>query len=222
MSNAERQLALVTGAAGALGSELISALMSRGLDCVALDRNRRGLEKLHDRCAESGSAPLVVPLDLAGAAPEHYAELAESLREQFGRLDVLIHAAADFRSLTPIEHLDPEDWMRTLQSGLTGPFLLSQALLPLMRATPNSRMIWVSEDPKVSESAYWGAFGVARAARTALAAILKAECEHDAPAIEIIDPGPFYSPLRSQAWPAEHPESLPKPSEAARNVLAVL
>ena len=102
-----RKTALVTGAAGALGSALVEQLMRAGWDCIALDRNRRGLEQLHDRLAAEGDAPLVVPLDLAGAGPQHFDQLAESLEDQFGRLDALVHAAAEFKALTPLEHHRP-------------------------------------------------------------------------------------------------------------------
>ena len=222
MSEAERKVGLITGAAGALGSALVEQLMQAGWDCIALDRNRRGLEQIHDRLASQGNAPLVVPLDLAGAGPQHFDQLAGSLEEQFGRLDALIHAAAEFKALTPLEHHAADDWMKTLQAGLTGPFLLSQALLPMMRRTPDSRMVWVADDPKARTKAYWGAYGVAQSGRTALAGIMTAECRADGPEIFEIDPGPFYSPLRSKAWPAENPEDLPTAENAAGKVMAAL
>lgn len=217
-----KKTALVTGAAGALGRALVGRLMQDGWDCIAIDRNRRGLEQLHDRLAAEGGAPLVVPLDLAGAGPQHFDELAASLEDQFGRLDALIHAAADFKALTPLEHQPAEDWMKSLQAGLTGPFLLSQALLPLMRRTDGSRMIWVADDPEGRSRAYWGAYGVAQSGRSALARIMAAECRTDGPEIIEIDPGPFYSPLRSKAWPAENPEDLPTAQDAAGKVMAAL
>ncbi|MBL38127.1 MAG: short-chain dehydrogenase [Xanthomonadales bacterium] len=214
-----KKTALVTGAAGALGSALVEHLMQAGWDCIAVDRNRRGLEQLHDRLAAEGDAPLVVPLDLAGAGPQHFDELAASLEDRFGRLDALVHAAADFKALTPLEHHPADDWMKTLQAGLTGPFLLSQALLPLMRRTEGSRMVWVADDPEARSKAYWGAYGVAQSGRATLARILAAECRADGPEIVEIDPGPFYSPLRSKAWPAENPEDLPTAQDAARKVM---
>lgn len=222
MPEAERKVALVTGAAGALGVALVEQLMHEGWDCIAVDRNRRSLEQLHDRLAADGNAPLVVPLDMAGAGPQHYDELAATLEDQFGRLDALIHAAADFKALTPLEHHPADDWMKTLQAGLTGPFLLSQALLPLMRATEASRMVWVADDPEARSRAYWGAYGVAQSGRSALARILAAECRRDGPEIVEIDPGPFYSPLRSKAWPAENPDALPTAQDAAGKVMAAL
>ncbi len=222
MAETDGKVALVTGGAGALGSALVERLMRDGWDCIALDRNRRGLEQLHDRMAAAGRAPLVVPLDLAGAGPQHFDELAASLQERFGRLDALVHAAAEFKALTPLEHQPADVWMQVLQTGLTGPFLLSQVLLPLMRRTSGSRVVWVADDPEGRRKAYWGAYGVTQSGRTALARIMAAECRRDGPEVVEIDPGPFYSPLRSKAWPAEKPDELPTAEQAAEKVMAEL
>lgn len=212
--------ALITGAAGALGEALVERLAADGWDVIALDRNRRALEQLHDRLAASGPAPLIVPLDLAGCGPQHFEELAGALQAQFEALDLLVHAAAEFKSLRPMAHHPADEWMQVLQAGLTGPFLLSQALLPMMRAAPGSRMIWVADDPAGKRKAYWGAYGVAQSGREALAEILAAECRADGPRIATVDPGAFYSPLRAKAWPAENPNELPTAAQAADRVLA--
>jgi len=222
MNDSDKPVALITGAAGALGGALIAALMARGWDCVAVDRDRRGLARLHDGLAAKGTAPLVVPLDLAGAAPQHFAELADNLYAEFGRLDAMIHAAAEFKALAPIEHHPADQWMQVLQAGLTGPFLLVQALVKLMRSTPDSRMLFITDDPAGRRKAYWGAYGVAQSGREALAGILAAECRRDGPSVRTVDPGPFYSPLRSRAWPAEDPAGLPTPGQAAETVLEAL
>ncbi len=219
MEKSANKVALITGASGALGTALVEQLMLQGWDCVAVDRNRRGLERTHDRMAEAGRAPLVVPMDLAGCGPDSFAELAGHLQRDFGRLDLLLHAAAEFNALTPLEHLAPEDWMLCMQAGLTGSLLLSQALLPMMRATVHSRMVWIVDSPDERAAAYWGAYGVVQSGRVALARILAAECRVDGPRVRVCDPGPFYSPLRSKAWPAEDPSSLPTAETAAGKVL---
>lgn len=216
MEKTGRKVVLVTGAAGELGRSLVAQLARDGFDCIALDRNRRALEQMHDSLEP---APLIVPLDLAGSGPDVFAELAASLTDTFGRLDGIIHAAADFKSLHPVEHVPADEWMAILQAGLTGPFLLTQALLPLLRGTDDSRIVWVIDDPEQRASAYWGAYGVAQAGITALVRILAAECRTAGPRVSMVDPGPFYSPLRSRAWPAEAPDSLPTADDAAGRVL---
>ncbi|GAB4170525.1 MAG: SDR family NAD(P)-dependent oxidoreductase [Wenzhouxiangellaceae bacterium] len=219
MTTASGQVALVTGAAGALGMPLVRRLMAAGIDCVVLDRQRRALERLHDELGAGGRAPLLVPMDLTGAGPEDHADLAAALEREFGRLDLLIHAAAEFDALSPIEHHDPMSWVRIMQAGITGPFLLTRALLGLMRATPGSRVVWISDDPAHKRRAYWGAYGVAQAGREALAEILAAESVTRGPGVISFDPGPFHSPLRSRAWPMENPLDLPTAEEAADAVL---
>lgn len=222
MTETDRPVALVTGAAGALGTALVERLMADGWDCIAVDRDRRGLERLHDRLAGEGRAPLVVPLDLSGAGPQHFEELAARIGSEFQRLDAMVHAAAEFQSLTPLEHHSADQWMKIVQAGLTGPFLMSQSLLPLMRATSGSRMLFIVDAPEQRAQAYWGAYGVTQAGRRALAGVLGAECRRDGPAVRCVDPGPFYSPLRSRAWPAENPADLPTPAQAAAHVIAAL
>ena len=210
---------LITGAAGALGQALVQGLTEAGCDCIALDRDLRGLNQLHDELATIGRPPLLVPLDLAGAGPQEYAELAEQLEQSVGRLDGLIHAAVDFKSLSPFEHLPPDQWINTLQAGLTGPFLLSQCLFSLMAETEGSQIIWVNDDAEQVQKAYWGAYGVSQAGREALVGILKAECKSRGISVRGINPGPFYSPFRSRIWPAEHPDSIPSAEQAAQPII---
>ncbi|NKI36032.1 SDR family NAD(P)-dependent oxidoreductase [Wenzhouxiangella sp. XN79A] len=216
------RVVLVTGAAGALGSALVRRVLADGADCIALDRDRRGLERLHDGLAAEGRAPLVVPLDLAGAGPDHYVELAESLHAEFGHVDAVIHAAAEFKGLRTIENLPPDEWMQELQAGVTGPMLLTRALLPLLRKSPDGRVVFVIDDPEARAAAYWAGYGVAQSAVRALAAMLGAECRKHGPAVTTVDPGPFYSGLRSRVWPAEDPRKLPTAEAAADIVLAAL
>jgi len=210
---------LITGAAGALGQALVHGLTQADIDCVVLDRDLRGLNKLHDELAAQGKPPLIAPVDLAGAGPDDYAELAEQLEDSLGRLDGLIHAAADFAALRPFDHVPPDEWINTLQAGLTGPFLLTQCLLPLMSRTSDSQTIWVNDDLDQVTGAYWGAYGVTQAGREALVKILKAECKQKGIAVHGIDPGKFYSPLRSRIWPMENPTDLPTPEQAAAPIL---
>src|SRR5690625_3572537 len=97
MTNSKKANWLITGAAGALGSELVRQLTERGDDCIALDRDVDSLNRLHDSVADkSGRAPALMPMDLAGAAPQDYEQLAGAIKDQFGRLDGLIHNAAAF------------------------------------------------------------------------------------------------------------------------------
>lgn len=216
-----RPVWLVTGAAGALGSEMVAQLLADDIECIALDSNARELDRLHDRLAEQGSrTPALMPLDLTGAGPDDYAQLAEVIEREFGGIDVLVHAAAVFVALRPLLHQPPDEWFRTIQTGLTGPFLLTAALMPLISAADAGRIVFINDGHCLDKPANWAAYGIAQAGRRQMARTLAAEIGRHGPEILEIDPGPFYSRLRTAAWPSDSPEDLPTAAEAAGKVIA--
>ncbi len=220
MTNDTRPVWLVTGAAGVLGAELVRQILASGADCIALDRNARGLNALHDELQQNGKpVPALMPFDLAGAGPEHYQELAEGIRSAVGRLDVLVHNAADFVALRPLEHQPADEWIKILQAGLTGPLLLNQALLPLLREQDKACIVYINDEHSRQRPANWGAYGVSQAGRAWMADALAAELGPRGPRVLQLDPGPFYSPLRAAAWPAIEPVDLPDAASVAASVL---
>lgn len=211
---------LITGAAGTLGSELVRQALLAGNDCIALDCNERGLNRLHDELAVEGRPPALYPLDLAGAGPDDYEQLGAVIAEEFGRLDVLVHAAARFSALKPLEHQAGDDWFTTLQVGLTGPHFLTAALLPLLRAAPRGVIVLINNGLCLQQPARWAAYGICQAGRRQMAATLAAELGPRGPRVLELDPGPFFSPLRSAAWPTETADELPSAQSAAQAIHA--
>jgi NAD(P)-dependent dehydrogenase (short-subunit alcohol dehydrogenase family) len=220
MSESSTRIWLVTGAAGELGAELIRRLMLDGAECIALDRNEKGLNALHDRLiAELGRAPVLLPLDLAGAGPADYEQVADRIGEQFGRLDGVIHNAADFKALRPLVHQPPDEWMKILQAGLTGPYLLNCALMDLLRATPDARLVFIEDGECLENPANWAAYGVAQAGRQWMARAMASEVGAS-PRVLSVDPGPFYSRLRVSAWPVARPDEFDSIEQVADRVLS--
>jgi len=219
MANSDQPVWLITGAAGALGAALTQQVLASGGDVVALDRDAPKLNRMHDRLARQGQPPALMPLDLVGAGPDDYAELAEAVAAQFGRLDVLVHNAAHFVALRPLEHQPGEEWMKSLQTGLTGPFLLTQALMPMLRKSSRAHIVMVGDSHCLEKPANWGAYGMSQAARRWLADAWQAELGPRGPRVMEWDPGAFYSNLRAAAWPAEDPGKLPSPESAATRLL---
>jgi NAD(P)-dependent dehydrogenase (short-subunit alcohol dehydrogenase family) len=220
MNDSKQATWLITGAAGALGQSMVRQLLAAGKDCIALDRDARGLNALHDGLVEQGlPAPALVPLDLAGASPDDYEDLAANIEREFGGLQVLVHNAAHFVALRPLEHQPPEEWMKILMAGMTGPWLLTRAMLPLLRRQPGSQIAWVSDRHCLEKPANWGGYGLSQAGRGWMAKALAAELGPRGPGVLDIDPGAFYSRLRAAAWPVDTPEDLPSADTAAAAVI---
>src|SRR5699024_1369101 len=71
---------LVTGAAEGIGRALALQAAAHGATVVLLDRKVRELEQLYDTIeANGGPQPAIYPLNLEGAVPDDYTELAQSL-----------------------------------------------------------------------------------------------------------------------------------------------
>lgn len=191
---------LVIGACGALGRATALACAAQGATVVLLGRRVAALEKLYDDIEQAGGPqPALYPMNLEGATPADMAELATRLQEALGRLDGVVYAAGRLHGLTPVELYEPEEWLRTLQVGLNAPFLLLQALLPLLAAAPAARVLFALDDPGLAGRAYWGAYGVGQAALRSLIAITGAEWSGHPMAVMGVQLAPMQSAFRSKA-----------------------
>lgn len=207
---------LITGAAGGLGSALARLLARRGVSLLLVDRDSRGLDRLSDEISAAGlQEPGVCPLDLAVVGPDTFAEVAMILEREFGGLDHLVHCAAHFRGLAPLDQIDPAEWITSVQVNLNAVWALTTACTPLLRRGTGASVTIVLDEEARSESAYWGAYGVTKAALRAYARILREEVEAMGIRVLTAEPGPMRTGLRAAAYLAENPAILPEPAEVA-------
>ncbi len=219
----DNQRILITGAGGSLGAEFAEQAAAAGAELVLLDRDIKALEKLHDDIEANGYAqPALYPLDLMGASPDDFAELAHRLQESLGGLDALVHAAADIGEPAPLALYEPQAWLKCLHVNLNAAFLLTQALLPLLREN-EGRVIYVSDGCGREGQAAMGAYGVSKWAVEGLMATLAAEHSAANPILTCsIDPGPLRSRLRRQLFAGEMADEAPTPRAAGSGLLALL
>lgn len=215
---------LITGAAEGIGRALALQAAAHGATVILLDRKVRELELVYDTIETNGGPqPAIYPLNLEGAVPDDYTELAQSLEKNFSALHGLIHNAAVLGTPAPLEHYDPETWLRTMHVNLNAPFLLTRACLPLLKRTPESSMIYLSDEAGRQGKAYSGAYGVSKSGLEGLMRIVAVEIEGNANLrVNSVDPGPVQTALRLSAYPAEDRTDLPTPDAAAKQLLYLL
>lgn len=217
------RVVLVTGATGGLGRASALAAAAVGATVVLLGRKVRALEAVYDEIEKIGAPkPAVYPMDLAGATPKDYADLAAAIERECGRLDGLVHAAAHFDSLQPFEQQTPEEWTRTQQVNLAAPFLLTQAGLPLLRRARDAAIVFVFDDVERVGKAFWGGYGVAKHALLGLASIVHQETESSSVRTHALLPGPMRTVLRRAAYYGEDTLVHPEPAHAAAAVAWLL
>ena len=222
MKKLENKTIFLTGACGGLGSSLALELCNQGADVIISDKNPRSLNIMCDKIIEQGGRePIVYPMDLVGASPNEFIQLAETIENQLGELDVLIHTAAEFSGLTLFEHYEATRWLKEMQINLNSPIFLTQALIPLLKKSKGT-IIFTLENLDTLEKAYWGNYGVSKAALSHFAKTLQQELENSDVKVKTITPPPMKTQLRSKAWPAENDSHLAMPEKVVKAYLDYL
>ena len=207
------RIILVTGATDGIGRVAAKTFASHGATVVLLARSMLRLERVYDEIEEAGGPqPAIFEMDLEKAPESEYPGMAETLYQEFGRLDGLLHNAAQLKLLSRIDDYDLDAWNSVLQVNLTAPFLLTQACLPLLRRSDDASVIFTSDRLGRRGKAYWGAYGVSKFGIEGLMQIL-AEETRDSSNIRVnsIAPPPTRTKLRAFAYPGEDPQTLPTP-----------
>ena len=213
---------LVTGAYGGLGEAAAKACAQAGATVVLLGRKVPKLSRTYDAVKALGALPAIYPLDLAGADPADYETMADTIAADLGGLHGILHCAAEFTGLRPLEATPPEDFVRNLHVNLTAPWLLTQACLPLLRKADDSAVVFVIDDLKRVNRAYWGTYGVAKAGLIGLMHMLHDETDAGTVRVSALQPGPMRSNIRSRAYVEEAASRVPLPSRYANACVHLL
>ena len=213
---------LVTGAYGGLGEAAAKACARAGATVVLLGRKVPKLSRTYDAVKALGATPALYPLDLAGADPADYEQLASTIEAQMGGLHGILHCAAEFTGLRPLEATPPEEFVRNLHVNLTAPWLLTQACLPLLRKAADSAVVFVADDLSRVNRAYWGTYGVAKAGLLGLVRVLHDETDRSTVRVSCLQPGPMRTTLRSRAYVEEAASRVPSPDRYAGECVRLL
>ena len=206
---------LVTGAGAGIGKTAALTYASYGATVILLGKTVPKLEATYDEIVNAGyPQPAIYPLDLLGANPDHYQEMAETINAQFGRLDGLLHNASILGTLSPIANQNIEEWYRVQQVNMNAVFLMTQACLPVLLKSSNASIIFTSSGVGRVGRAYWGAYSVSKFATEGFMQILADELETNTSIrSNCINPGATRTSMRAKAYPGEDPSTLPSPEE---------
>lgn len=210
------QLIMITGANGAIGEAVTLAVAGAGGQVILAGKTPRKLNRLYDRIVKlGGPEPVNLPIDLLGSGPDEYAQVAEAVGQQFGRLDGLVHLASSFKGLSPMGTAQPPEWAETLHLAINAPFLLHQALLPWLSQSASGKIVFALEHLPAVNSAYWGAYGVAKHALYGMVSILADELESTGTKVFGVIPPPVTSKHRQHLYMAEDPAKPIAPAKVA-------
>lgn len=215
---------LITGAGDGLGRAAAIGCAALGATVVLLGRTVKKLEAVYDIIEKAGGpTPAIYPLHLGGASWRDYGDLAATLDRELGGLDGLLHCALHFKVYTPLSDVDAKDWIENLQVNLTAPFALTRHCLPLLAASKDASVVFVSDKPGREPRAFGGAYGIAKAGIEQMMQMWSLELDGN-PQLRInsFDPGPLRTAFRLKGYPGEVLTESPLPETAVPKLMWLL
>jgi 2-hydroxycyclohexanecarboxyl-CoA dehydrogenase len=147
------KIALVTGAAAGIGAAVSRRLAREGLAVGVLDVNLEGCERVVAEIKAAGGKAIALQASIADR--KQVTEAVAKLRKAFGPITVLVNNAG-ITGFAPFEELTDEEWDRMMEINLKGTFIVTQVVLPDMKAAKWGRIVNIS-----SSSAQTGAVNMA-------------------------------------------------------------
>lgn len=206
---------IVTGAGDGIGKAAALSFAEHGATVVLMGRTIKKLEDVYDEIENKGYPQAAIfPINFEGATSKDYDELAVALENEFGCVDGILHNAAQLGTLSPIEHYETDTWMKLMQVNLNAPYMLTKALIPLLRLSEDASVVFTSSSVGRKGRAYWGAYSVSKFGLEGLMQVLADELddEHYNIRVNSINPGATRTNMRAHAYPAENPKHNPEPA----------
>ncbi|WP_028768395.1 YciK family oxidoreductase [Shewanella fidelis] len=214
---------LVTGAGDGIGKAAAIAFAKHGATVILLGKTVKKLEAVYDLIEQAGyPTPAIVPLDLKGATEQNYQDMAETIDEQFGKLDGLLHNASLLGVLGPFEHITMSTVNDVLQVNLVAEIMLTKAMLPIMRKSESASLLFTSSSVGRQGRAYWGEYAISKFATEGMMQSLAHEYEGSVIRVNSINPGATRTGMRANAYPAENPQTLKAPEEIMATYLYLM
>lgn len=182
---------LITGCSSGIGYHTAKLLQQRGWRVFASCRSADDVARLQAEGLES------LRLDVCDSASIQQA-LAEVLRRSGGRLDALFNNAG-FGQPGAVEDIHRQAMREQFETNLFGPWELTNAVLPIMRAQGHGRIIYNSSILGFAAMRWRGAYNASKFAMEGLCDTLRQELHGTGIFVSLVEPGPIESRFRPNA-----------------------
>jgi 3-oxoacyl-[acyl-carrier protein] reductase len=189
------RVALVTGAAGGIGTAIASRLAAEGAIVIASDLDPRA-------CRRVPSAAKALPADVSD--PASVERVVADIDSSYGRLDVLVNNAGIARD-APVHRMSDEEWSSVYSVGLWGAFCTCRAAAGLLRrpASHHRKVVNMSSSVGVHGAAGTANYAAAKAGLLGLTKALAREWAHLRINVNAVAPGLIAGTAMTAAKPAD-------------------
>lgn len=205
---------LVTGAGDGIGKCAAITYAKLGAKVIILGKTVKKLEAVYDEISALGDDNCaIIPLDLKGATPKHYSDMAQTIEDQFGALDGVLFNASALGHIQPFAQISENEFHNVMQVNLNSAFFMTQALLPVLKKSSQASVIYTSSGVGQQGRAYWGTYAISKFATEGMMQVVADEYSNSTIRFNCINPGKTRTAMRAKAYPAEDANTLKTPED---------
>jgi NAD(P)-dependent dehydrogenase (short-subunit alcohol dehydrogenase family) len=194
----QQRAAIVTGAAGGIGRELVLGLLGKGIAVAAVDRDAQGLAGLAGAAQERQQSANLLTIEADLARDDGIAEIVARARGRFGAIDILVNNAGvgqatvrrDNRQHTiKFWEVTPEQWALFVAVHTSAPMALSRALVHDMMRRKWGRIVNITTSLGTMIRDGAPTYGPSKAALEAFSAIMAKDLAGTGVTVNVLVPG---------------------------------
>jgi 2,3-dihydro-2,3-dihydroxybenzoate dehydrogenase len=190
-------VAVVSGAAGGIGSAVARLLAERGSRVAAVDRDAELLTETVGKLAADGLDVTAYPTDVTDSAS--VAGLADGVARDLGPADHLVNAAGVLR-LGRVDHFGDADWRAVFSVNVDGVFHMCRAFLPQLASGGRGAVVTVASNAAATPRAGMAAYAASKAAATQFTKSFGLEAARYGVRCNTVAPGSTDTPMLRGMW----------------------
>ena len=162
----KNKIALVTGASRGIGEKIAMLLSENGGHVILVSRKQEGLEQVAEKIRHKGRDVTVMACHMGHIG--QIQTLMKKVKEQFGRLDILVNNAAANPYFGDMLNAEEWAWDKTNNVNLKGPFFMTKEAVKLMAKAGGGSVVNISSINAVRPALMQGIYSITKAGLIAM------------------------------------------------------
>jgi len=185
------KIAIITGSGRGIGRAIAIAFAKEGAKVSLVARTISELEETSQLIEEYGSTSLVIPTDVT--QPSSVASMVQETVSQYGRVDILVNNAGVPGPIGALQNNKIDDWIKTIQVNVIGPYLCCNSVVPLMTNQGGGKIINLAGAGANNAWANLSAYCTSKAGVVRMTEVLALELEDKNIQVNALGPGSIHT-----------------------------